>query len=580
MLNSASQSHLIVEAIHRSHAVIEFDPAGVILVANDTFLKLTGYRLEEIQGKHHRIFCEPNYAQSREYREFWEALAAGQPVTQSFKRIGKNGKVFWIHGSYTPVQNNRGKVVRVMKLAVDITKEKLQSAEYESKINAISRSQATIEFNLDGKILTANENFLGAVGYQLSEIQNQHHRIFCDPEYAQSPEYQQFWAQIRAGQFFSGRFKRRSKQGKTLWIEASYNPVFDADGKPYKVVKFASDITDQIKKEEEFKLLSLVANETDNSVVITNPQGQIEYVNRGFTKLTGYTFEEVKGKKPGSFLQGPHTDQNTIRRISQKLQKREPLYEEILNYNKSGAPYWISLAINPIVNAQGALESFISIQANINETKLQSLELNARLMAISSSGAIAEWNAEGQLVEQNDFLRSLSGGVDFSECRLSTLIGNEELSHINHKGTLNKSLAWPTRGGEAIVLDATISQVRDLDGKISKYIMFGVDSTARQRVIVKETDRAMCEAIESSEKISNVVSTIGEIAAQTKLLALNATIEAARAGEAGKGFNVVACEVKELATRSKDAASKIGDIVARSEASVRNLAETLKRLVG
>ena len=359
-----------IDAIERAQAVIEFTLDGTIQWANENFLSVMGYSLQEIQGQHHRMFADPEYAESNEYQRFWNRLQAGQFFSGEFKRFGKDGKEVWIQASYNLILNADGKPFKVVKFASDITRTKQESAYNQGKIDAIGRSQAVIEFRLDGRIEWANENFLSVMGYSLREIQGRHHSIFADPVYAQSAEYQRFWEKLRNGKFFSGEFKRISKDGKEVWIQASYNPILDADGKPYKVVKFASDITKTVKNRRTFRLLSLVANETDNSVIITDPHQRIIFVNPGFTRLTGYKKEEVIGKKPGRVLQGRNTSPETVKQIKNKLNRREPFYEEILNYDKQGNPYWISLAINPVFDAKGELEYFISIQANITETKM------------------------------------------------------------------------------------------------------------------------------------------------------------------------------------------------------------------
>jgi methyl-accepting chemotaxis protein len=234
----------VVNAINRVQAVIEFDLDGTILNANENFLKALGYNLSEIKGQHHRMFCGTDYVKSPEYRKFWEKLNSGEFESGEFKRIGKNGMEIWINASYNPVFDENGKVFKVIKFATDITKQKTETAEYQGKIAAISKAQAVIEFNLDGTILTANENFLKTLGYDLDEIKGKHHRLFCDSEYSSSSEYKKFWEKLNRGDFDAGEYKRIGKGGKVIWINASYNPILDADGKAYKVVKFATDITD------------------------------------------------------------------------------------------------------------------------------------------------------------------------------------------------------------------------------------------------------------------------------------------------------------------------------------------------
>jgi len=230
-------------ALDRSQGVIEFRPNGEIVSANDNFLTLMGYDLNEITGKHHKMFVAPDYAQSPEYKDFWAKLGKGEFESGEYLRYDKAGNEVWIQASYNPVTASNGKVTRVVKYAIDITAEKLKNAYYSGQIDAINQSQAVIEFEPSGKILHANDNFLNTVGYTLKEIQGKHHSMFVDPAYRSSSEYRLFWEQLAEGQFQSGEFHRIGNGGKEVWIQATYNPIFDHNGRVFKVVKYATDIT-------------------------------------------------------------------------------------------------------------------------------------------------------------------------------------------------------------------------------------------------------------------------------------------------------------------------------------------------
>ena len=243
------------DAINRSQAVIYFEPDGTIITANENFLGALGYTLEEIQGRHHRIFCEQAYTNSPEYRHFWDTLGNGQFQSDQFKRIGKAGNEIWIQASYNPILDKSGNVYRVVKYASDITAEMVEKQkndqmilENQQETDAINNSQAVIYFDSDGTIISANQNFLGALGYTLDEIKGQHHRIFCEQAYAASTEYQHFWNALGNGDFQSSRFKRITKGGQEIWIQASYNPISDENGNVYRVVKYATDITAEMEQ--------------------------------------------------------------------------------------------------------------------------------------------------------------------------------------------------------------------------------------------------------------------------------------------------------------------------------------------
>lgn len=238
----------VYQALDRVQAIIEFDLEGTVLSANQNFLDLFGYKLEEIAGKHHRMFCDPVYAESDDYAEFWNKLRRGELNCAEFKRLGKGGKEIWLRASYNPVFDDKGNPVRVVKFATDVTASKLQIAEYEGMVRAIRRAQAVIEFDLDGRVISANENFLRIFGYTLDEVVGKHHRIFCEPGYAESAGYARFWQKLARGEYVADEFKRVSKEGAEVWLQASYNPILDMEGRPLKVVKFASDITTEVQK--------------------------------------------------------------------------------------------------------------------------------------------------------------------------------------------------------------------------------------------------------------------------------------------------------------------------------------------
>lgn len=245
----------LLDAASASQAIIVFRPDGTIIHANENFLNALGYRLDEIKGAHHRMFVDPKYAASDEYRAFWSKLGNGEFQAAEFKRFSKDGREIWIQASYNPVLDRKGNVVQIVKFATDITAAKQHQAEVDGKMNAIDRAQAVIEFQLDGTIIDANENFLKATGYRLDQIVGRHHRMFVDPVESAAPAYQQFWSELAAGGLKNGEFRRVNAEGQEIWLQATYNPIFDPNGKATKVVKFASDITEMVQRRNKEALI-------------------------------------------------------------------------------------------------------------------------------------------------------------------------------------------------------------------------------------------------------------------------------------------------------------------------------------
>lgn len=237
-------------AISRAMAMIEFAPDGTILDANERFCQAMGYSADELRGKHHRLFCDPDYAKSAEYQQLWRELGQGKAISGTFERIDKTGREVWLEASYMPVLDEQQQVSSVIKVAADISQRVVEEHESESLLKAISRSMAVIEFTPQGRVITANQNFLDTMGYRLEEVVGRHHGLFCLAQERESAGYREFWASLNRGEYHSHRFERVDKHGRTVYLEASYNPIFDSKGRLYKVVKFARDITRQVSTQQ------------------------------------------------------------------------------------------------------------------------------------------------------------------------------------------------------------------------------------------------------------------------------------------------------------------------------------------
>jgi methyl-accepting chemotaxis protein len=267
----------ILAAIDLSFAYVEYDIQGNVLKANTNFLKTLGYRLEEIVGKHHRTFVDNSFSNSNAYAQFWDGLNAGNCHSGVFKRINKEGKEIWIQAVYAPVKDEMGRVFKFVEIATDVTADKVRGADFEGQLAAIRKSQATIEFGLDGTIQTANENFLKTTGYSVDEVQGRNHSMFVEESFRNSAEYREFWAKLNRGEYQTGEYKRVGKGGKEVWIQASYNPILDLNGKPFKVVKYATDVTAQANTREALK--SLLSTVSDNATALAGASEELSSVS-------------------------------------------------------------------------------------------------------------------------------------------------------------------------------------------------------------------------------------------------------------------------------------------------------------
>jgi methyl-accepting chemotaxis protein len=387
-------------ALHKSQAVIEFKLDGTILTANENFLRAMGYSLTEVQGQHHRMFVEPAEASSAGYREFWAKLNRGELQAAEFKRLAKGGREIWIEASYNPILDRNGKPAKVVKFATDITAKKINAMETAGKISAIGRSQAVIEFNLDGTIVTANENFLNAMGYSLAEIAGRHHRMFVEPAERDSSTYREFWARLNQGMFDAGEYKRIAKGGKEVWILASYNPILDESGKPFKVVKFATDITQQKLKNADLEG-QITAIGKSQAVIEFNMDGTIIHANNNFLATLGYALNEIQGKHHSTFVEPAEREGAAYQQFWAALNRGEYQTGEFKRIGKGGKDVWIQASYNPILDLNGRPYKVVKYASDSTKQALIRMRAErARSLIESVAAGSEEMSASIQEISQ------------------------------------------------------------------------------------------------------------------------------------------------------------------------------------
>jgi methyl-accepting chemotaxis protein len=358
-----------VAAINRSQAVIEFAMDGTILTANQNFLNALGYRLEEVKGKHHSMFVPIDQRDSADYRAFWAALNRGEYQAAEYKRIAKGGREIWIEASYNPVLDGNNKPIKVVKFAIDITQKKMRNLADAGKISAINRAQAVIEFNLDGTIVTANENFLKTLGYTLGEIQGKHHSMFVEQAEKDSAAYREFWAALNRGQYQAAEYKRLGKGGKEVWILASYNPVLDENGKPFGAVKFATDVTAQKLKNADLGG-QIDAIGKSQAVIEFKLDGTIIHANANFLGALGYMLGEITGKHHSIFVDRSERESAAYRDFWAALNRGEFQAGEYKRIGKGGKDIWIQASYNPILDLNGKPFKVVKYASDVTQQVL------------------------------------------------------------------------------------------------------------------------------------------------------------------------------------------------------------------
>lgn len=578
-------------AINQMFATVEFSADGIVQNCNDEFLKSMKYSREEVVGNHHRMFVLEKERNSREYEDFWKKLGSGQTVENNeVKRLDKEGNSVYLRAIYKPILDENDKVEKVLKIAVDVTAQKRQSLESESQLQAINRTNATVEFTPDGTILSANEAFLDLMEYSEQEVRGRHHRIFVNKAYAQSHEYEDFWKRLGEGQYINDEFQRITKSGRQIWLRGIYNPIFDEDGKVVKVLKLAQEITDfkiSLKAVSDFAAhISQGDFDQDMELQGVNPQGEIKNmldsmetlrtnlrdiiteINR-VVKAAGQEGKlgerlSLEGAK-GSWAELVNQMNNLLDTISTPIEEINRVLQSLAEGDLRQ-----KIELQTAGDIKNMVDNLTTAMTSIRDLIIE-LDHNANVIADSSSEMSKKVQSGQQSTKEtaSAIQQMASGSQEQAERTDESLKLVENIMRIaNEMGEKADTINKAAEGGRSNAENG------------AKAIERVVNNMSEIGISAEETGNSINILTTRSEEISRTLSVITDIAFQTKLLALNANIEAARAGDAGRGFAVVAEEISKLAEDSRKSADEIDKVIKDVQKDVGSASKAIDKMRG
>jgi methyl-accepting chemotaxis protein len=506
-----------MEALNRVQAVIEFKMDGTIITANENFLSTLGYSLEEVQGQHHSMFVEPHFKGSKEYKDFWENLNRGEFESKEYKRIGKGGKEVWIQASYNPILDLEGKPYKIVKFASDVTQQKIANANFSGQIEAISKAQAVIEFSLDGTIITANDNFLSTLGYTLGEIKGRHHSLFVDAAHKSSDEYQKFWQKLNRGEFDSGEYLRKGKEGQDVWIQASYNPILDLNGKPFKVVKFATNITGRKQAIAEIKETLMTLSEGDLTKYIeTELEGEFSIIGTSINE-----FIDVLNNMVGNIRSASTNVNDSAREIAEgnnelshrtesqasSLEETASAMEELTSTvqqnaeNASEASKLASSVIDKASNGGDVVKNAIVAMSDINKSSKKIADIISVIDEIAFQTNLLALNAAVEAARAGEQGRGFA--VVAAEVR--NLAQRSAGAAKEIKGLINESVEAVSQGTKLV----------DETGKTFTELVFAIEEVGK---MIEDIDSAGKEQSAGIGEVSAAVSQMDELTQQNAAL--------------------------------------------------------------